>query len=155
MILRLKNIEKTKAAEFVSHMDSDFNPKIAEQVPINFFIEKLIKSGFVYGYLENYSDIKALIGFYANDYVNKLGYISYLAVSPSLSGQGIAKRLVSKALEVSADQGMKKVIVRTGEANLAAKKVYLKQGFVVVETVFERSRSTIVLEKKIDTFGVL
>jgi len=62
-------------------------------------------------------------------------YISDLAVFPQFQGQGIGTRLLAFAEEQAAKHGLQKCSLIVAQHNDAARQLYLRLGYRIVETV--------------------
>lgn len=58
------------------------------------------------------------------------GYIAMLAVASTHRNKGIAKALVSKAIEAMRDQNADEIVLETEEENVPAIKLYERLGFI-------------------------
>lgn len=64
------------------------------------------------------------------------GYIAMLAVAKEHRGQGIAKRLVTLAIEKMCELGCDEVMLETEVENMAALYLYENMGFIRVKRMF-------------------
>lgn len=58
------------------------------------------------------------------------GYIAMLATQEAYRGKGLAKTLVSKAIDLMTDQDADEIALETEETNTAAMKLYESLGFL-------------------------
>ncbi len=107
------------------------------------YIEKLIRRGYFY-VIEDSGRVLGLIGFYANDTVNKIAYFSSMAVDPSIRGQGWSRKLLNLAFEDSRKAGMKEAHARVVKTNTFAMAIYRRRGCNVSECKEDPSRFNIV-----------
>ena len=59
-------------------------------------------------------------------------HVSTLAVSPSFRGQHIAQRLLANTLLICKEKGAVMAMLEVRKSNLAAQRLYLKFGFLIV-----------------------
>lgn len=82
-------------------------------------------------FLTLYYDEKlaAFVAFYCNDEKNKTAYLSLIAVLERYEGRGFGGVMLDKAIEISRENGMKKILLEVREANERAVSMYQKKGF--------------------------
>lgn len=64
------------------------------------------------------------------------GYIGMLAVQKEFRGQGIAKKLVEKAIDTMVENGCDEIMLETEVENLAALNLYEGMGFIRMKRMF-------------------
>jgi len=77
----------------------------------------------------------ALLGFlayYANDYVNKIGFISMLIIDPSTKRMGYGRRLVEFAVKDLTLKGFKKCRTEVNADNTKAVNICKRLGFTYI-----------------------
>lgn len=116
---------------FLQKVDVEFNPTLSEQVDLKAYSERLINEACLVHECDDNGDIIGLVVIYVNDKTNSNAYIPLVAVSLNKRNQGIAKRLVKKAILVARDAGKESVGIHTN--NSIAYAMYKKMGFVDVE----------------------
>jgi len=79
-------------------------------------------------------------------------YLDAIAVSESMRGRGVGKRLL-RAVEVEAERaGARSLALMTADSNLAALDLFLREGFRVkkrLERFYPRGQSAVRLEKPV------
>ena len=83
-----------------------------------------------HSYNEGYKEIDWTVD--AKD--SELLVIHALGVNAEFSGQGIAKKMVQKVIEMARKDGIKAIRLDVLEGNLPAEKAYTKMGFQYLET---------------------
>jgi D-cysteine desulfhydrase len=76
-------------------------------------------------------EVVGFLALYANDQETQCAYISILAVQPQQQGQGIGKTMLSRALALARQRGMKAVDLEVNADNKTAQRLYLSFGFRV------------------------
>lgn len=82
-------------------------------------------------YSEDYNNVKWSIE--ATD--EEIFIIHTLGVHPAFTGQGIAKQMVEKVIEVAHSKEIKTIRLDVREGNIPAEKVYVKMGFKYLDTI--------------------
>lgn len=131
-ITDIEQIDLSSLTEYVWAQDKDFVPSLSGRVNIDAWTEKVYKNGSVIIVLYERTVVGAIF-FYANDELDKVGYISYLSVSRELRSQGIASELLALCFAKSRELGMTKIGVHTH--NPKALRLYLRAGFDIKEQI--------------------
>lgn len=90
------------------------------------------------------------IAIYANDNINKEGFITRIGVLPKYQEYGIGKRLLEKGINEAKKRGMKKIALEVLKSNKAAIKFYEKNKFEVVD-FYESRNSQYMIKNIMDT----
>ena len=88
-----------------------------------------------------------MIAFYANDKINKIGYITLVVVDKEYYGRGIGTRLMQYCEEYCAKCGMKKILLEVNKNNMKAINLYKKMGFEEIDQY--KKINSIYMEKDI------
>ena len=122
--------EEGKLVKFLRCIDNQLVTPLSARVEITEFAKKVLNKGIVYA-IEQDNEIVSAIIFYANDVVEKRGYVTLLGTLPEYQGKGHAGKLL-KAMERKARfEGMKKIFLDTDISNTKAVALYSKYGFKV------------------------
>ena len=129
------NVATTK--EIVDHLtlcDAAFAPPLSQRVDIGDYATKLSARAMRF---ETWTD-ETLIGLVAAypDHAHHRMFISNVSVLPEWRGHGFAAGLIIRCGDAARDLGMEKVVLEVAAANVAARRLYDKLGFV--STVKER-----------------
>lgn len=127
-IIDKENISTGRLTEFVKSVDKDFHPPLSGRVDIEEWVKKIYEKGTMVIAEMNKTYIGCIL-FYANDEVNRKGYIAYLAVDPLYRGLGVAKTMLDNCMVVSKEKGMISMNVYTNSSS--ALKLYMGKGFNV------------------------
>lgn len=103
------------------------------------YINKLRQCGTVYITEEN-NKISSFIGFYANDEITRIAYLSCLVVSPRMKGSGIAQVLFDLMCSEAVKRGMKKLCATVLKDNLRAIAFYKKNNMVPYDSTPDNMR---------------
>jgi ribosomal-protein-alanine N-acetyltransferase len=109
---------------------------------LNAYIDKIIEKGCLISIMEN-DVLLAFLAYYANDYENKLAFLSMAVVSPSTRKMGYGRRLVDFCFVDLIYKGFKRCLTEVNANNLAALNACKKLGF----NELERKGPYIILEK--------
>ncbi len=120
--------DNSSVLQILCQIDKSFPIPLSEKIKLDELADKLTSMGYVYLAIEEDRAV-GIMGFYANDHVDKAAYISVLGVLESHQGRGIAKNLIERALKLCKDNGMEKAILFTHGSNTGAIKMYEKLGF--------------------------
>lgn len=95
------------------------------------FINKLIKFGYLF-VAEQDGRLVGLIGFYANDMLSKVAYVSSFCVAKDVEGRGISRELFERFLVLARSSGMTAVSLNVVKDNPRAISFYTKMGLRVI-----------------------
>jgi len=140
MIIYKANIkDKINLTEYLNSVQDDFNPPLFDRInnrstvsTIEKYVDKILDNGTVL-YTKDNENISGIIVIYHNNLEKREGYIPLLSVKKEYSGKGIAKLLVKAAVDLAFENGMNEIYVKTWKDNIAAKNVYLKNGFEIID----------------------
>ncbi|WP_339904246.1 GNAT family N-acetyltransferase [uncultured Cyclobacterium sp.] len=125
--------------ELLEEMDDFFSPPLTERVrmesglpSLEAYVDKILTLGHVLIHFDE-KEVHGVTLFYANDQKQKNAYIAMLAVKQGFHNQGIAKKMVIKAIEIIKKEGMQTISLKTWKENTIAVALYEKIGFVVKE----------------------
>lgn len=110
-------------------IDESFPISLSVKTNLDELASKYLHSGYVCMALDDGIPI-GMIGFYANDMVGKVAYMSVLGVVEAYQHQGIAKRMVNYSLAICKAKGMTSCFLYTHITNIGAIAMYQKLGFV-------------------------
>ena len=127
MLKILSNDDCAKVVQYLINVDNDFEIPISSKVSIKEYAEKLLTSGYILA-IENNGVICGILGMYANDIVNRIGYISILSVSVNQRGNGYAKLLVEGAIKLGLEKNLNSI--KVDSVNPIAVSLYCREGFV-------------------------
>lgn len=108
--------------------DRDFIPR---NVTIEDYIAKLHKFACITEVCKS-DNVVGFCAFYANDKVNKIGFISMVVVDPAYRGKGVADVVIESALKLMKLEGMHSCKLEVRQENIPALKLYRRLGFNVV-----------------------
>ena len=131
------NITYDQLFEFILKMDNDFVPPLSARVNLNNYVTKLLESAEVLTCFDA-EKIAGVLAFYHNDYVNKYGYITYLAIDEPYRGKGIATQLLDECISYCKKSGMYFINVETWETNKPVLRLYMSKGFDIVGMLDDR-----------------
>lgn len=106
------------------------------------YIDKISDKGCIISIMEN-DVLLAFLAYYANDYENKLAFLSMAIVSPSTRGMGYGRRLLDFCLVDLKHKGFKRCLTEIKVNNIPALNVCKRMGF----NKFGEKGNYIVLEK--------
>ncbi len=91
------------------------------------------------------NEIAGFIAFYSNNQVDKITYISMIAVKEKFRNQGIGLLLLKDCEQISKSNTMKKINLEVLLDNIVAIEFYKKNGFVCIE----KRKKTLLFSKDI------
>ena len=92
------------------------------------YIDKLIEKACIITIMAQ-DAIQGFLAYYANDYVNKVGFISMLIIDPTTKRMGYGRRLVEFALKDLALKGFRKCRTEVNAENIRALNALKRLGF--------------------------
>ena len=92
-------MEKSMLMKFFRKIDKDFDPILSHKIDLDSFCEKMLKNAnFFVSYADD-GEIKGLVAIYANNFESHYSYIPLVAVDSHFRKQGIARTLLSQAID--------------------------------------------------------
>ncbi len=142
-------LKRVVLEQFISRYSKDFSPPFTSRVKsVSIYVEKLCQFGtFHIGLAEG--GIAGMIGFYANDTVNKVTYISYLCVSNKYRNTKLAEWLITACVDHSINKCMMKIRVNTELINTRAIRFYIKNEFIITNKWIKNGIEKIELERNL------
>lgn len=114
---------------FLKKIDNDFYPSLSSKVNLHDYVEKIIdKAELILDFDDD--KIKGMVVLYCNDYVNRKAYIPLVGVCPEYRNRGVAKKLMSDAIQIVKDRDF--ILIGIHSNNPVAILLYESLGFVVV-----------------------
>lgn len=125
--------QKMLRAEMLTLMyqvDNEFSPPLSQKRNIDLYVDKIIKNAVVFCIW----DQESLVGFvalYCNNLIDKIAYITMVAVHTQYRNKGLASNLIVSAINYAKKVGFKKIQLEAYKSNFVAEKLYQKLGFSV------------------------
>ena len=125
--LLINSVSADEIENFIYKIDKLFPTPISNKTDISTYSNKLYDNGLV---LTMHNDNNEIIGMLCGYINNKeIAYMSILGVLQEYQGNGIAKELVCKFLEIAKNNKNKLVHLYAVESNRSAMNLYNKLGF--------------------------
>lgn len=132
-------MEKAELMKFFKKIDTDFNPSLSHKTDLDSFCEKMLKNANLFASYNDNGEIKGLVAIYANDFESHYSYIPFVAVDVNHRKQGIARKLLSQALEYIRSMGRDKInCVGIHTNSSVALHLYEELGFCLKEELPNR-----------------
>ena len=126
--VRINSVSLNTLINFYNENDI-FNPPLSSQVTsIEEYIMKLKNNAVIFEAWGN-TELLGLVAAYLNNYETQIGFITSVIVSQKYQKQGIAKRLLKKAVEFARNEGFKKIYLKVHRENIDAISLYKKFNF--------------------------
>ncbi len=115
---------------FLKKVDNDFCPSLSSKVSLCDYADKILEKAELI--MEGSSDnIKGLVVLYCNNTEKRTAYIPLVGVTAESRGEGIATRMMKKAIKIAELRGMKRIQIHSN--NPIAIKLYQNLGFCICE----------------------
>ena len=124
-----KEVSLESLYRFLQLMDSEYIPPLSEKIELRSFAEKLIRYANLFCEFDKEGEIKGLVAVYAIDFERQYAYIPIVGISPSHRGEGIATRLVGRAIELVKGYNGRIKVMGLYSNNPIAIQLYHKYGF--------------------------
>jgi ribosomal protein S18 acetylase RimI-like enzyme len=118
---------KLKIIDLMSQLIND-GSGLFELGDLNAYVDKLIEKACLITVIEE-DVLKGFLAYYANDYENKVAFLSMLIISPSARRMGYGRRLVEFVFADLTLKGFKKCCTEVKEDNIKALSVCKRLGF--------------------------
>lgn len=120
-----------KLLSFLQSVDTDFHPSLSDKVNLSDYVRKIIeKAELVFD--DDGERIIGLVVVYCNDENEKRAYIPLVGVATEYRKKGIAKKLMTRVIQIVRDRGFKVIGIHSN--NPIAVRLYQSLGFAVVES---------------------
>lgn len=137
LIIRQLTTE-SEILDILCEFNNIFIPSISQKVSnIKDYAKKLSEKSFVY--VAKLNKNLGFVSFYANDFDNKVAYISFIGVHPEARNNKIGKKLLDMCYKKSKEQGMRYIKLEVQNENFVAKEFYRKNGFVYLDEASSQS----------------
>lgn len=91
------------------------------------YLDKIVTNGILVA-LDDGGRVRGLVGFYANDLVNRCAYGTCIVVDSALRGQGFGMKLLQRAFDDSRAAGMTRIAATVLKSNIRALRLYQEFG---------------------------
>ena len=105
------------------------------------FSSKLYKHGRVLKAF-NSNELFGFVAFYANNYKDKLMYISLIATASKMHGTGIGTQLLNRVVALGRQEGFEKIVLEVFKYNQKAISFYSKNRFKIVKNAETNNKIT-------------
>ncbi len=120
--------EQAALTQLLHQLDESFPIPLSHKTDLSSYSAKLLNLGIAYGAWEE-EQLVGLCGFYANDMQTKKAYVAVLGVAPEQQRKGIARGLLTGALEQCRRAGMELCCLHTHRTNTGAIALYKSMDF--------------------------
>ena len=124
--------DKEAVLNFVKNEDNSFPIKLSSRVKLEDFVDKILEIGKVYAFKIE-KKIIGLIAFYANDYISRKAYLTYICVNQAYRDNKLGLQLMNQMYKECKKSEMKSIFLSTNVKNIHAQKFYEKLGYVRCE----------------------
>lgn len=115
--------------EIISFCDDSFREPILKREGSQEMLYKVTNfSIFLVAYVGE--DIAGYAAFYANDNVNKIAYLTLIAIKPEFQSKGIGCELLTKCEELALNNGMTEMKLEVKKYNTGAMRFYEAHGYL-------------------------
>jgi len=136
-------MNQNRLTQFLLELDnnSEFNvvsdALFKSKMTLEDYVDKITTKANIITDVKN-DDFRGFIAFYDNDNKSRVGFLSFLAVSKSFEGLGIASHLINKAITILQEKNFVEFKLEVSKKNINAIKFYTKFGFEVIENKLDR-----------------
>lgn len=123
-------VSKESLVEFLTRIDNDFSPSLSSKVSVSDYAEKILEKAELIIEISN-GVVMGLVVVYCNDIEDFTSYIPLVGVLREARGEGVAKRMMQKAITLSKIKGMRRILIHSN--NAIAIRLYKNLGFCVLE----------------------
>ena len=125
-----KNKLKQSELHLLLQSDTDFDPNLSVRVNIEDYSKKIIENAELFEAYCN-GKIAGVIAVYANDYVQKNAYITYVYCKQEYRKMGITATLLKNVIDYVYNKEFKRIYLECSINNNAAVNLYKKFDFFV------------------------
>lgn len=131
-IIENDNFDKIGLKKFILNINNDFPIPITDKVDIDEFLDKIQKNGVVCCVYDGKEVVSGAF-FYANDFVEKVGFLTLFATLSNYRRYGLGSNLIDMMVDYCVKLGFKKIQLYTHVSNDNAINFYLKKGFYFID----------------------
>lgn len=121
--------DRTDIIKILYEFDDVFPHNKEKIIDYNEWAEKINCNGIINAFNDEGENI-GLAVYYANDMVEKKGYISLFGLKEKYCGKGLGKLLLDSIINEIREYGMRYVCLEVDNDNQRAERFYLKYGFI-------------------------
>jgi ribosomal protein S18 acetylase RimI-like enzyme len=122
---------KNEILKLLETFSSSLHSLSSGQVNKEIMAEKLEKYAVVLKMEDDGQDI-AFSAFYCNNMIQKIGFLTFIAISPKYKRQGYGKKMLNEVILHCKENGMEKLALEVRKENLGAIEFYKRFGFRIV-----------------------
>ena len=145
-ILDINNFDKEGLKKFILSVNNDFPIPITDKVDVDEFLDRIKNNGVVCCCYDGRKVVSCAF-FYANNFIEKVGFFTLFATLKSYRKYGIGSTLIDMMIDYCVKLGFEKIQLYTHETNKNAINFYLKKGFYFIEC---DRKNDVKLEKNIN-----
>lgn len=127
-------------------LDNSFEPPLSSYVNIESYAEKLINNAYVCISKDSDNNFIGLFAVYINNNVDKIAYLSSIAVMDDYKGKGYARQILEYVINIAKSADMKTLRLEVKKSYPRAIRFYEKNGFIKSD---EETDSTFYMIKKL------
>lgn len=129
----------------IEECDNAFTESVIELENYEELLKKIQSHGIVVRAMED-SNIAGFCAFYANDFLQKIAYISLICVAKNYQRRGIGQQLLDRTVQIAKNKGMKRIKLQVLTVDIKPIEFYKKNQFVFTG---ETSNNKLTMEKNI------
>jgi|GEM_PF-1412428 len=115
-------------------LDTAFIPPLSSRVDLRYYSSKVVQYAENIILVRDSKDI-GYVAIYANDSDQKVSFITSIGVLPEYQGQGLGMELLSAAIAIAQEKGMRCIRLEVDRRNHAAIRIYQKANFAQLSTM--------------------
>lgn len=142
-----KNISISQLYDFLLDVDGSFLPKLSSRISLKDYANKLLENAMIFSFLSKSQKIISSIILYCNDETKENAYIPIIGVVKEFRGLGLTKALYAQVEVYLKKSGFKFLSLETWLGGNAL-PFYIKKGFFIEQTVFDRPNNRISIKLK-------
>lgn len=126
--IKKNTVCKSVLFDFIRNSDIEFTPPLSTRVDLESYSGKLLANAELFEVHFN-NELVALIAAYANDDIQKKGYITYVYCRKEFRKNGLTGKLMNEAMKFFKQKNYKSIALECSYDNTAAIRLYEKFGF--------------------------
>ena len=127
-------IDKKILHSFLIESDSEFDPVLSLRINLSDYAQKMIDNAKLFEAYMN-GKLVALVAVYANDYIKKSAYITYVYCKKEYRCLGISNMLFIRIFSYLKQNSFQTVSLEVSSKNIPAVNLYKKFGFEYVDVL--------------------
>lgn len=130
-VVGLTPVTTRELLELLTILDNEFEPALSARIHLVEYAAKMAAKATLVSARQD-GQLVGIAAVYCNDLSDRIAYVTYLGILPSLRCNGLGTKLMTQVMGAAHAQGMQWVELQTDAGRDASLRFYLRLGFEVI-----------------------